>query len=141
MDRRSFLLRRYLGGCHPSVAALPTLNGVVLALLACMNAGAAEPAPPVNEKVATIPSRPLELRTPDITTLVTAEELERLTRGTVAEERAIDEVQVQRRSGLPPDRPPVWPGLLAPFWALAHPTQALRIFTPLPSDHVSSKGK
>jgi hypothetical protein len=73
--------------------------------------------------------------------LVSAEELERLLAGTAAEEIDIDEVQVERRSGLPPDRPPVWPGLLAPFWALTHPTQAWRIFAPLPADQANPKKK
>lgn len=113
----------------------------MLALLACMNAGAAEPEPTLNDNTATASGKPLDLRTPDVTKLVTPEELERLTRGTDAEAIDIDEVQVQRRSGLPPDRPPVWPGLLAPFWALAHPTQAWRIFAPLPADQVNSGNK
>ncbi|MEQ1581662.1 MAG: hypothetical protein ABL964_13820 [Steroidobacteraceae bacterium] len=113
----------------------------MLALLACVNTGAAEPEPNLNEKTVTASGKPLDLRTPDVTRLVTPEELEQLTRGTGAEEMEIDEVQVQRRSGLPPDRPPVWPGLLAPFWALAHPTQALRIFAPLPPDQVNSRNK
>jgi len=27
----------------------------------------------------------------------------------------------------------IWPGILAPFWAVLHPTQAWRIFAPIPS--------
>ena len=27
----------------------------------------------------------------------------------------------------------MWPGILAPFWAVLHPTQAWRIFAPIPS--------
>lgn len=132
--RRDFSLRQH------GVAALPTLGGWMLALLACMNAGAAEPEPTVKEKPAAAPGKPLDLRTPDVARLVTPEELERLTSGTVDEEREIEEVQVQRRSGLPPVKP-VWPGLLAPFWALTHPTQAWRIFAPLPPDQIDPKGK
>lgn len=132
-------MRRDLSMRHYSVAALRTLSGVMLALLACISAGAAEPAPPGNEKAPTTSSKPLDLRTPDVARLVTPEELERLTKGSLDEERDIEEVQVQRRSGLPPDRPPVWPGLLAPFWALAHPTQAWRIFAPLSADQVNPK--
>lgn len=132
-------MRRYLSRIHYGVAALP--SGLIIALLACTSAGAAEPEPTRNDTAAAAPGKPLDLRTPDVTRLVTPEELERLTREAAAEERDIEEVQVQRRSGLPPDRPPVWPGLLAPFWALAHPTQAWRIFAPLPSDQVNPRNK
>ncbi len=141
MGRRSFLLRRQLSRSHYSVAALPTLSGLMLALLACMSAGAAEPEPTVNEGAAAAPGKPLDLRAPDITKLASAEELEQLMRGTVAEEIELDEVKVEGPSELPPDRPPVWPGLLAPFWALTHPAQAWRIFAPLPADQVNPKGR
>ena len=30
--------------------------------------------------------------------------------------------------------PEIWPGIGAPFWALLHPTQAWRIFGPIPPD-------
>lgn len=39
-------------------------------------------------------------------------------------------VQVSTERELPPPTAPV--GILAPFWALRHPTQAWRIFMPLP---------
>jgi hypothetical protein len=137
MCTKAFLLLRRLPTSHSGIAALATLGGPMLAVLACMSAHAAEPRPTGIEKQAAAPVKPLDVRAPDITHLVSAEELARLVEGTVAAE--LEEVKVEGPSELPPDRPPVWPGLLAPFWALAHPTQAWRIFTPLPADKVSSK--
>lgn len=113
----------------------------MLALLACTTAGAAEPQTTPNQAAAAAPAKPLDLRAPDVTTLVSAEELAQLMRGKVVEEVALDEVKVEGPSEVPSDRPIVWPGLLAPFWALAHPTQAWRILAPLPADQVNPKGR
>lgn len=112
----------------------------MLALLPCMDAGAAQPDSVPNGKAAAFLGKPVDLRAPDITRLVSAEELARLAKGTVEEEIELDEVKVEGPSELPPVKP-VWPGLLAPFWALAHPTQAWRIFTPVPADQVNSRMK
>lgn len=123
-----------------SVAALPGPHALLLALLVGGTASAAAPerAPPQKE-VAT-PRKPLDLRAPDINTLVSPEELERLLKGNV--DSGADEVKVEGARDLqPPDTPVVWPGLLAPFWALAHPTQAWRIFAPLPADQMKKAGK
>jgi hypothetical protein len=48
---------------------------------------------------------------------------------------AFDDVTVQGRAELQPMRDPVhevWGGIAAPFWALLYPTQAWRIFLPIP---------
>lgn len=134
-------MRRTLSRSHHGVAALPTLSGLLLALLACMGAGAAQPEQTANGNPAAAQGKPLDLRAPDITKLVSAEELQQLMKGTAEEEIELDEVKVEGPSEVPLDRPPVWPGLLAPFWALAHPTQAWRIFAPLPADQVNPKGR
>ena len=41
---------------------------------------------------------------------------------------------------LPTFTPRVWPGIAAPFWALFHPTQAWRIFAPIPPDQAKDIG-
>jgi hypothetical protein len=141
MERTAFLVSGNGKRSHPCAAALPTLGGLLLGLLSPLCAGAEEPQARPSDSAAVAPNKPLDLRTPDVTKLVSAEELGELMRGTVVEEVALDEVQVEGPSDLPRDRPPVWPGLLAPFWALAHPTQAWRIFAPLPADQVNSRGR
>lgn len=113
----------------------------MLASLACVSASAAEPEQTVHEGAAAAAGKPLDLRAPDVTKLVSAEELKQLMKGTVEEEVELDEVKVEGPSEVPVDRPPVWPGLLAPFWALTHPTQAWRILAPLPADQVNPKGR
>jgi hypothetical protein len=141
MERTSFLLRRQHSRSRRVVAALPTLSGMMLGFLACTNAGAAEPQTTPPDAAAVAPSKPLDLRAPDVTTLVSAEALAQLMRGTVVEEVPLDEVKVEGPSEVPSDRPIVWPGLLAPFWALTHPTQAWRILAPVPADQVNTKGR
>jgi len=121
---------------------VPFLTFVVLmsASLAHFAASAAEPESTSNEKAVPPPSRPLDLRTPDITELLSADELAQLIKGTV--DTDLNEVKVEGVRDLPPpDTPVVWPGLLAPLWALTHPTQAWRIFAPLPSDQVKDDGE
>jgi hypothetical protein len=141
MERTSFLLRRERSRSLCRGAWLPTLSGLMLAFLACTSAGAAEPQTTPSQAAAAAPPKTLDLRAPDVTKLVSAEELAQLMRGTVVEEVALDEVKVEGPSEVPVDRPPVWPGLLAPFWALTHPTQAWRILAPLPADQVNPKGR
>jgi len=76
----------------------------------------------------------LDLRTPKITELFSQETIDRTLRA-AANSNVIEEVEVEaRRSGIPLNTPVVWPGPLAPFWALLHPTQAWRILAPLPPD-------
>jgi hypothetical protein len=113
---------------------------LLLALLVSVAASAAAPERAHLEKEVATPRKPLDLRAPDINTLVSAEELERLLKGSVDSDA--DEVKVEGARDLrPPDTPVVWPGLLAPFWALANPTQAWRIFAPLPADQMKNIGK
>ncbi len=123
-----------------SVAAVRGPHALMFVLLvgATANGAAPERAPP--EKEVPRSGKPLDLRTPDINKLVSAEELARLIKGRVDSD--VDEIKVEGARELrPPDTPVVWPGLLAPFWALAHPTQAWRILAPIPVDQMRNAGK
>jgi hypothetical protein len=73
----------------------------------------------------------LDLRAPDITHLFTSEQISRVLATTFHEN--IEEVEVEGDRNIR-STPDVWPGIFAPIWALAHPTQAWRIFAPLPPD-------
>jgi hypothetical protein len=79
------------------------------------------------------PVKPLDLRPPQITQLYTSEQLEALLEKMDREH--IEGVEVEGERIPPPTfTPQVWPGIAAPFWALLHPTQAWRIFAPIPPD-------
>ena len=76
---------------------------------------------------------PLDLRAPDITRLYTPQQIARFLARTFGDQ--IEGIEVMgERLRAPTTTPTVWRGLGAPFWALAHPTQAWRIFAPLPPD-------
>jgi hypothetical protein len=78
-------------------------------------------------------AKPLDLRPPEITKLYTSQQLEELM--AKIDKGNIEEIEVQgARVPAPTFTPQVWPGIAAPFWALLHPTQAWRIFMPLPPD-------
>jgi hypothetical protein len=76
----------------------------------------------------------LDLRAPDITRLFTSEQLNQILAATFRSDIEEIEVEGARDRSLPPSTPNVWPGLGAPFWAVLNPTQAWRIFAPLPPD-------
>jgi hypothetical protein len=79
------------------------------------------------------PAKPLDLRTPDITKLYSRKQLEQLIARMEAE--TLEEIEVEgARVPSPTFTPDVWPAIAAPFWALLHPTQAWRIFAPIPPD-------
>lgn len=120
-------LRSGLAASVILVAAL--LNGNVLAeeLAPPAVTTAAVPAQP-----AALRHGPLDLRVPHITHLFTSEQLNKILAATF---RDLEEVEVEaERDRIPRSTPDVWPGIFAPFWALANPTQAWRIFAPLPPD-------
>lgn len=79
------------------------------------------------------PHKSLDLRTPDITHLFTSEQLNRILAATFVRED-IEEVEVEGEREHLKSTPDVWPGIAAPFWAVLNPTQAWRIFAPLPPD-------
>jgi hypothetical protein len=100
---------------------------------AAEDAASTPPTPAVEAKQATPSARSLDLRAPDITRLFTSEQLNRILAATFR--RDIEEIEVQgARDRLPSSTPSVWPGLGAPIWAVLNPTQAWRIFAPLPPD-------
>lgn len=87
--------------------------------------------------VAPVPSpalaKPLDLRPPDITQLYTSKQIEDILEK--LEQKNIEEIEVEGARVPPPSfTPEIWPGIAAPFWALFHPTQAWRIFLPMPPD-------
>jgi hypothetical protein len=83
--------------------------------------------------------KPLDLRPPDITKLYTSQQLQELM--AKIDKGNIEEVEVQgARVPAPTFTPRVWPGIAAPFWALLHPTQAWRIFGPIPPDQARNVG-
>ena len=89
---------------------------------------------------AAAPAKPLDLRAPDIKNLYTSEQfaaiLEKMDKAN------IEGVEVEgARMPAPTFTPRVWPGIAAPFWALFHPTQAWRIFAPIPPDQTRGIGK
>ena len=92
-----------------------------------------------DKAAATPPPKPLDLRPPDITKLYTPRQLERMI--AKMESDNIEEIEVEgARVPAPTFTPRVWPGIAAPFWALFHPTQAWRIFAPIPPDQARDIG-
>jgi hypothetical protein len=116
--------------------ALVVTSALVAAILIAESAAAEELAlvAPASAAVAAKPANPpkqLDLRAPDITHLFTQEQIHQALATTFREN--IEEVEVEGERDIP-STPSVWPGIFAPFWAVANPTQAWRIFAPLPPD-------
>lgn len=122
----------------------------LVAALLLASAPAALAAEPVNddsdkanlqaEPAADLPRKPLDLRPPDIATLLSPAELQAILSRTLDEN--IEEIEVQRERTKAPNlgSPDVPLGILSPFWALAHPLQAWRIFAPIPPDRAQYLG-
>lgn len=116
--------------------ALVVTSAFVTAILISDTAAAEELATPAPAAAAassqpTAPPKPLDLRAPDVTHLFTAEQIHRVL--AVSFRENIEEVEVEGERGLR-STPDVWPGIFAPFWAVANPSQAWRIIAPLPPD-------
>lgn len=112
--------------------ALVVTSAFVAAILISQAAAAEDltAAAPAASAVAN-PTKQLDLRAPDVTHLFTQDQINHVLAATFREN--IEEVEVEGERNIP-TTPQAWPGLLAPFWAMAHPTQAWRIFAPLPPD-------
>ena len=111
---------------------------ITAVLLAATLALACTAAHADDEAVAP-PPQPLDLRAPDITKLYTHRQLDRL----IAKMEAdfIERIEVEGARIPPPEfTPRVWPGIAAPLWALFNPTQAWRIFAPIPPDQARTIG-
>jgi hypothetical protein len=111
---------------------------VPMLLFTCCIVLAAEP-----EKTV---AKPLDLKLPDVTQIFTQEQINRILAGT-RDPDTIEEVEVEglrRRTPTPNtpviSSPLVSAGIFSPFWALAHPTQAWRIFAPIPPDQAQFIG-
>ena len=92
-----------------------------------------------DDEAAAPPPKPLDLRAPDVSKLYTQRQLERL----IAKMEAdfIERIEVEGARIPPPEfTPRVWPAIAAPFWALFNPTQAWRIFAPIPPDQARHIG-
>jgi hypothetical protein len=114
-----------------SIASGTTFVIVAGLTLACMAARA--------DDEAAAPAKPLDLQPPDIAKLYTRQQLDHLLAKMEAEN--IEEVEVEGAPVPPPTfTPRVWPAIAAPFWALFHPTQAWRIFAPIPPDQARQIG-
>lgn len=80
----------------------------------------------------------LDLRAPDIHDVWTPQQITRVLASTQDPDVWVESVEVQGFRGThAPRTPTVWSGLAAPFWAVLHPTQAWRIFLPLPPDQTT----
>jgi hypothetical protein len=116
--------------------ALVVTSAFIAAIL-ISEAAAAEERAAATPAAATLVSEPaapakrLDLRAPDVTHLFTEAQIHRVLATSYREN--IEEVEVEGERNLP-DTPRVWPGIFAPFWALANPSQAWRIIAPLPPD-------
>jgi hypothetical protein len=86
------------------------------------------------------PPRQLDLRPPNIAELYTYQQLQRLIAKMEADN--IEEIEVEGARIPAPtfNTPQVWPAIAAPFWAMLHPTQAWRIFAPIPPDQALTIG-
>jgi hypothetical protein len=116
--------------------ALVVTSAFVAAIFIAESAAAGELAPvsPASAVVTSNPANPskrLDLRAPDVTHLFTQEQIHRVLATTYREN--IEEVEVEGERDIP-STPRVWPGIFAPLWAVANPTQAWRIIAPLPPD-------
>lgn len=117
--------------------ALVVSSAFVAAILISETAAAAEPAPAapavaaVSDPPAATPPKLLDLRAPDVTRLFTQEQIHGVLAASFREN--IEEIEVEGERHIPAT-PRVWPGIFAPFWAIANPTQAWRIIAPLPPD-------
>lgn len=116
--------------------ALIVSSAFIAAMVMNQTAAAEELAPltpttAAAAKPAGTPPKSLDLRAPDITRLLTQAQIDRVLAASFREN--IEEVEVEGERNIP-STPRVWPGIFAPFWALANPTQAWRIIAPLPPD-------
>jgi hypothetical protein len=114
--------------------ALVVTSAFVTAILISDTAAAEEiatAAPAAASSQPTAAPKRLDLRAPDVTHVFTAEQIHQVL--AVSFRENIEEVEVEGERGLR-STPDVWPGIFAPFWAVANPSQAWRIIAPLPPD-------
>ena len=119
--------------------------------LCCTAASNAQTAPakktanPVATSVMALQPQPttaahgkLDLRPPKITDVLSEVAIARAL-STTRDPETIEEIEVEgSRNKAAPLTPVVPGGILAPFWAVLHPTQAWRILAPLPPDQAEA---
>jgi len=112
---------------------------LLISIVAVAQVTQAEPPAPKNTKAmqrAPLNQAPrkLDLRLPDITTIFPQEMIDQVLSKT-RDRDTIEEVEVEGvRTRIVPGTPAIPSGWFSPFWALAHPSEAWRIFAPLPPD-------
>jgi len=118
---------------------IATLLIVAVGLALAAAAADADDAATAAAAAPAAPAKPLDLRPPDIRKLYTNQQLTAMLEKIDREH--IEGVEVEgARVPRSTFTPRVWPGIAAPFWALFHPTQAWRIFAPLPPDQTRDAG-
>jgi hypothetical protein len=114
--------------------ALLLITGLMLTHTAMATEPAAKQASAIEPSTAAQPARKLNLRLPDIRTIFSQETIDQVIAKT-RDRDTIEEVEVEgARDRIPPSTPAVASGIFAPFWAIGHPTEAWRIFAPIPPD-------
>ena len=95
----------------------------------CVDGAKAPKTGAATAKPAATAKKPLNLTAPDVRTVVSEEELKEPlpTTDQITEVQEADTVSVKGDEGVPPDVPG---GFGAIWWAMNHPSQAWRIFTP-----------
>ena len=125
---------------HPIVLYLCVAAGVWIPHLGFAGDPAQTPQDRAAVQKAPTMSRRLDLRPPKINDLFSQATIDRMLSAS-RDRDTIEEVEVEgRRTPVTPRTPAVPGGILAPFWALAHPTQAWRILAPLPPDQAATIG-
>ncbi len=122
----------YSGLCSRLVVTSALVLAAVLNSIVSAEESASAPAK-TTASAAKPAAKSLDLRPPNITHLFTSEQLNRILAASFRAD--LEEVEVQgARERMPTSTPDVWPGIAAPLWAMLNPTQAWRIFAPLPPD-------
>lgn len=115
---------------------------VALAISVTQTVAADEPdAPPASAPAGVEPAEgDLDLRAPSLHEVYTEEQIEAFLANAKSEEDS--DVEVESTRERPPTvTPEIWPAIAAPFWALFHPSQAWRIFVPMPPDQTRGMDK
>ena len=109
---------------------------LISALAFAQGALAEEPAANLANGVSANSAAPrkLDLRLPDIRTIFSQDVIDQAL-SKARDRDTIEEVEVEGvRTRITPGTPDVPAGWFSAFWAFAHPTDAWRIFAPLPPD-------
>ena len=116
--------------CAVAEGAEPSASTPVLASPAPSVKAAAAPVPNITPADKPVPAKPLDLRVGHVRSYMMPNEYQAVLDVPDADANTV--VVEGRRELLPfKSEAPIPGGLAAPFWALAHPLQGLRIFLPI----------